>query len=173
MTLFTFTPASLGISPANPFEKFTATDGLFPLVDPCGVLVRSDASLLTFPDAVDKNIVFEGCMENNYDAGAIVVTMFWIAKTAIAGDVVWSVEWVRQRSADAIARPYAPAKTVVSTARPVNGDIRSAMIAFTQIEADGISARNPYKIRVRRNGADGSDTMVDTAQLFMVTVEEP
>jgi hypothetical protein len=169
---FTFTPASTGVSPAGDLVSYDSVDAVFPGSNPAGVVVRDDVSLITFPAAVDQNILYEGTVDNGYNAGLLVVDLFWLAAVAVAGNVVWGVAWARQRNGDAISRPFAPQKTVGSTAQPVNGDIRKATVVFTQAEADAVAPADPYKIRVRRNGADGADTMVDTAQLLRVTVRE-
>jgi hypothetical protein len=161
------------------FERFTANDAVFPFVDPAGVTVRSDAPLVTFPrgavppdpgDAID--ILFEGSMDVNYDGGPFTIDLYWLAATAVAGDVEWTGAIARQADSDAINRPFATEIVAVSTAPAVNGDIRRVTLAFTNADADSIAAGNPYRLRIRRNGASGADTMDDTAQLLRVTVQE-
>jgi hypothetical protein len=161
------------------FERFTALEAVFPLTNPAGAIVRSNAPLVTFPrgavppdpgDAID--IHFEGSMDANYDGGPFSIDLYWLAATAVAGDVEWVGAIARQDDGDALNRPFATAIVIVSTAPAVNGDIQRATLAFTNADADSISAGNPYRLRIRRNGASGADTMDDTAQLLRVTVQE-
>lgn len=167
-----FIAASSPVSPAGDLVSYDAIDAVFPTTDPAGVIKRNDVPLITFPEAVDRNVLYEGTIDNGYNGGLLVVDLFWLAAVAVAGDVLWGVAWTRQRDGDAISRPFAAQKTALSTAQPVNGDIRKATVVFTQAEADGVTPADPYKIRVRRNGANVLDTMTNTAQLLRVTVRE-
>ncbi len=155
------------------FDYFAPSDGLFPTAQPAGTVTRDDELLITFAQLVDSDILFPGAMDEKYDGGTIAVDIYWVAAAAIADDVRWSVEWLRQAGGDAISGAFAAPKTVDSTAPGVNGDIAKATITFTQAEADSVAAGDPYRIRVRREGTNNNDTMTDTAQLLRVTVEEP
>jgi len=172
MAKFTFAGAPSPVSPAGDLVSYDASDAVFPFTSPAGVVERDDVPLLTFVAGEDRNILYEGSIDNGYNAGPLVVDLFWLAAAAIAGDVVWHIAWTRQRNGDSISRPFAPPQMVVSTVQPVNGDIRKATVIFSQAEADGVTPADPYKIRVRRNGVSGLDTMIDTAQLLRVTVRE-
>jgi hypothetical protein len=172
MPKFTFTPSPSPVSPAGDLVAYDGIDAVFPTADPAGIVKRADVPLVTFPAAVDRNVLYEGAVDNGYNGGLLVLNLFWLAAVAVAGDVLWGVAWTRQRDGDAITRPAAPEKTVLSTAPAVNGDIRQATVIFSQVEADGVTPADPYKIRVRRKGTNGQDTMADTAQLLRVTVRE-
>jgi hypothetical protein len=155
------------------FERFTANEAVYPAANSAGAIVRSDVPLVTFPDTgIVVDVLFEGSMDENYDGGPLTFDLYWLAAAATLGNVEWEAAIARQADGDAITRPFAAAIVVVSTAPLVNGDIRLASFAFTNADADLISAGDPYRLRIRRNVASGSDTMTDTAQLLRVTVEE-
>jgi hypothetical protein len=91
------------------------------------------------------------------------------------GDVVWFVSWERDSalpfSANLTVDSYAAEKAIVSPAPPAFGQIRKASLVFTQAEADGLSAGDPYRLRVRRDGGALLDTLVGNVLLFRIDTE--
>jgi hypothetical protein len=157
-------------------DYFTPKDAVLPAGTGCFSTGINKHPLIAFPDASspDNAIFFEGVMGKDWGESFITVDVYWVSP-AIVGDVVWFVAWERDSalpfSANLAVDSYAAEKAIVSPAPPVFGQIRKASLVFTQAEADGLSAGDPFRLRVRRDGGALLDTLVGNALLFRVDTE--
>jgi len=159
------------------FDYFTATDAVFVTASPALGVIRNSHPLVVYPYSALGPITADADFQGvRYVwllpiSGNILVRLLWAAETAIAGGVEWFVAFERD---DALGvnlnvNSFAPAKSVVSAAPPVAGQLREAQITFTPAEYDGILAGEAYRMRISRtSGGAGPDTMLDDAQLFRV-----
>jgi hypothetical protein len=157
-------------------DCYTALDAVFPAGQSpgAGSVGRNNHPLVGFAADKNEHIYFGNCLAADYNPAATLrMTIFWVAETAIVGDVVWFVAWERDNVAgqDIDADGFAAEKSVTSTAPGASGVIQSGVINFTQAEADAIEAGDPYRIRLRRFGGDGADDMAGDAQLFRLSIE--
>ena len=157
-------------------DYFTADDAVYPASTACFPEGENKHPLVSYPEASspDNAIFFPGVMGKDWGESFITVDIYWVAP-AIVGDVVWFVSWERDSalpfSANLSADSYAAEKSVASTAPPAYAQIRKASLVFTQAEADGLSAGDPFRLRVRRDGGVLLDTLSGDAQLFRVYTE--
>ncbi len=152
------------------FPSLTAT---FPTSDAATFTVRNTHRLLAFPAGVDRSAYFTGVLPEAYGGAGLTVGIEWIAASATAGDVVWGVAFERHGQVlDLDTDSFATEKTTTSTAQSTNGVKRVAEITFTNTEIDGLLAGEQYRIRVRRVGTNGSDTMSGDAQVAIVTISQ-
>lgn len=157
-------------------DCYTALDAVFPSGQSPGAAAvgLNNHPLVGFAEDENEWIFFGNCLAADYNPAATLrVTIFWVAESAVAGDVVWFLAWERDNVAgqNITADGFAAEKSVVSTAPGVVGVIQSAVLNFTQAEADAIAAGDPYRIRLRRFGGDGVDDMTGDAQLFRLSIE--
>lgn len=125
--------------------------------------------VLDCADAATTDCLFSDIMPQNANlASGLTVIIKWTAHTAVTGAVRWQVAFGRLNSSIATAT-FDTAGLVTST---VNGTIDSistaTVTALTTI--NGITSGDLYVVKVSRLGADGADTMTDTAELCSVEV---
>lgn len=161
----------LGTSDASAFDYYTAIDAIFAGVPVASPVVREAHPLVAHAAGVEQGFLLEGSMPSAYDGGIITAELYWLAATAVAGNVVWTLAWERLNQFHVVTPPsFSPAKSAVSPAPPVN-QIQKATIAFTQAEAAGIDAGEPYRLRLTRDGAHADDTMTGAAQFLRLNIE--
>ncbi len=171
----------VGTAPGGPtvgrsFESFTALDAIFPtgVVGGPTAITRADSLLISFNDALNRDILFPGAMDVKYNGATLTVAVYWVAETAIIGDVVIDAGFKRLNATENIdTAAFAALLTTTVAAPGVNGDIVRTTFAFTQVQADGIVAGDPYQLLISRRGQVITDTMLGNWQLLRVTVSEP
>lgn len=150
----------------------TLTKALYPSGAP-GRGVRNARPVWEFDDVADESIIFMDVMEPSYQGNDIDVRIQWAGNGATTGDVKWNVEWERINTGlDLDGDSYAAAQTVTTTTSGTDGQTVISTISFTQAQADGILASEPYRLRLTRDADAGGDTMTVDAQVLCVVVEE-
>ena len=158
---------------ANTVARFGANDGVFPATDPAGTINRNDHALLTFPDAATTDILFEGIVDRIYNFNrSLVVDIHWCAATAVAGSVRWvaQIENLAEGGQDLDVDGFPVGVGAAQATNATAGVLTYTGLTMTNAQADGIVAGNSFRLRVRRDGTDGSDTMTDTAQVLAVEI---
>jgi hypothetical protein len=173
---------SLGAGGAGSMDSFQAdaVDAVFQSVDiGAGALpnatpnVRGTHAVLDFSQAIDAGNPWQLHIPIGYQGGTLRVNIYWVGHPENAGDCLWAAAFERNNVAHNVdADDFAAAQTVASPAPASAGDIQLASIDFTQAQADGVVAGDPFRLFVGRLGADGDDTLAGTAQLLRVVVEE-
>jgi hypothetical protein len=159
-------------------DYFTAADARYP---PAGTgqpapINRNSHDLLAYANPGNQWAYFPGVMGKDYGGLILTVELFWAATVGI-GNVVWFVAWERDEATFFVpgvnldVNSFAAEKAVISPAPVAVGDLRRAVLVFTNAEADGVMAGDPYRLRVRRSGGSASDDMGGAAQLFRISLE--
>lgn len=124
------------------------------------------------PDAVRTDFYFARLMPvfgaSNVN---IAVSPMWRSLGVTAGDVVWGARLYALSSGDATndeAKAFAAAATVVSTVNPSAKGPKSATITVTGL--DSLAVGDYMLLNLYRDGANVSDTMLDTAILMGCTI---
>lgn len=177
----------------NVFDRFTAADAIFELVNGAtnlaAIAARNDRAVLNFadggPPGTDDNqtIVFASVIPQDYNDAtkSLEVRLDWAAPVGIiAGDVVWDVAWEALHDKangspldiDVAGGSFAAAKTVTSTTAGVTGQITRSVLTFTSAEADALLGGEGYRLWVKRDTDDAADTLVGDASLLRVSVAE-
>jgi hypothetical protein len=137
---------------------------------------RGTNSVLPFDAGVIEGIAWQRAMPLIYTAGAALeLKIYWVADTAIVGDVIWAAAFERDNAAghDIDADDFAALQTApASTAPGVAGVIQVATIPFTSAQIDAVVAGDPFRLFIQRTATDGGDTMAGDAQLVRAVLEE-
>lgn len=153
---------------------FTAQSASLPSSGAAAFTVRNDRLFLAYDDAADEDAYFVGVLPLSYGSGDIDVTLFWTGDTATSGNAYWEVSWeaIDNAGPDLDSDSFATAQAVGDTAPSTAGVIRYVVLTFTQAQADGVGAGEAFRLRVRRAGTNGSDTLSGDAHLFAVAIDE-
>lgn len=114
-------------------------------------------------------------MLDGYDGGGLTVTLIWSAATATSGNVVWGVA-IRAMPDDAenIGTSHTYDYNAVTAGAPsASGEVAYDTITFTNgADMDSWADGQAAVVRVRRDAANGSDTMTGDAELWGVVIRE-
>lgn len=162
---------------ASPFVALLPVDSVAPVgtTSFAAFSSRNGHGILAFDKAVDEEAaLWEAVMPAGYADGDVTVKLFWAANAVTSGDVKWGVAFERINASglDIDADSFASQQTATTTCGGTDGYVVTTSITFTQAQADGISAGEPFRIVVVRHGDDAADTMDADAQLLRVSVEE-
>jgi hypothetical protein len=161
-----------------------AVDAIFRRIDLGAGLInnpqaRAEGShpVLAFDEAVVEGIAWAKFMPKDYTAGSsLTVDVYWVARTAILGDVIWAAAFERDSNVppdNVLVDSFAALQTAAaSTAPVVLGNIQKATIAFTSAQIDGLLAGEPMRLFVQRTAGAVGDTMVGDAEILDVIVSE-
>jgi hypothetical protein len=161
-----------------------AVDAIFRRIDLGAGLIpnpqaRAEGShpVLAFDEAVIEGIAWQKFLPKDYTAGTnLTVSVYWVARTAILGDVIWAAAFERDSNIppdNVLVDSFAALQTAAaSTAPGVLGNIQRATIAFTSVQIDGLLSGEPLRLFVQRTATDVGDTMVGDAEILDVVVEE-
>ena len=137
--------------------------------------VRNGHRIAKFPDGVVTETFFTLNMPTVFANGDIEVKIHWMAESAIVGDVVWAVAFERhQPGVDDLDTDSFAADVVAAaeTTAGASGQTVETVIPVSAAQYDGLVQGSQFRLRVRRLGSDGGDTMVDIAQLMTVVIEQ-
>lgn len=136
---------------------------------------RNAQLVLEFDAAADEAAIFAGVMPRAYAGGGLTCNICWCADSATTGDVIWGISLERnQDETDTVASDsFATERTVTSAAPGTAGLVQYASIAFTNgAQMDSIAVGERFRMKLRRVGSNGSDTMSGDAQALTVEVIE-
>jgi hypothetical protein len=137
---------------------------------------RNSIPVLDFDAASDEDAVFGAVLPRFYGGGGITATLYWLASSAVAGDVIWNAAFERNHAngddldADSFATAQAAAAT---TANGTSGKVITSTITFTDgAQIDSLAAGEAFRLKVTRDANAGGDTMAGDAELLMVELKE-
>lgn len=129
---------------------------------------------LDFDAATAESAYFTGVVPSHYAGGGFTFDLHWVAATATSGDVVWSVAWEEMdaNNNDLDADAFGTASTATGTANGTSGKVTKTTVTVSHANAGSPAAGDAFRVRVRRDAADGADTMSGDASLLCVHVRE-
>jgi hypothetical protein len=137
---------------------------------------RNAHPTLEFLAGADNAAIFGGMLPRNYSGNGITLTLVWMAASATSGNARWLCDWERLQNnttnAGSDAFDGADAQAVNSAAPGTSGIVTYQTLAFTNAQIGGLMAGEAFRLRVKRNGSNGGDTMTGNAQLLRVEVKE-
>lgn len=160
-----------GGSGGNDLARFTANSETTLDTVGVGISSRNGHPIVAFDQTVDEGIIFHGIMSQDYSAGTMTLDMEFAGDGVTTGDVKWLVSW-EAAPADLDVDSFHTAKTVTTTTSGTDGGTVTSTITFTQAEADGLAAGDPFRLKVVRDADDAGDTMTADAQLLSVHVRQ-
>jgi len=136
--------------------------------------VRNEHPVLDFEDAGTKEAVFTGVLPRSYAGGGLTVNVHFAMSSATSGNVVWNAEIERMHSTQDIdSAGFAAAQSHTEAAPGTNGYPAVAEITFTDgAQMDSLAAGEAFRIRISRDGGNGSDTASGDAELLAVEIKE-
>ena len=135
---------------------------------------RNNHPVLDFDAAAVESAIFSGILPNHYQGGGLTVKLHWAATSATSGNVVWNVYIERVGTAqDMDSDSFASAQTATTATSGTSGILVVTSIAFTSgAQMDSLAAGEVFRIKVEREGSNGSDTMTGDAELRLVEIRE-
>lgn len=135
---------------------------------------RGTHAVLAFDDATVEGIPWQKYMPEGYTPGSsIAVDVYWVAGTAILGDVVWAAAFENNNAGhNILTDSFAALQTATGTAPGTLGDEQLTTIAFTSAQIDGIVANDPHRLFLQRTAGAVGDTMAGDAEVVRVVVRE-
>jgi len=151
---------------------FDANDAIYNINHRATASSRNGHPIIKFSDADADGVTFGDTIPNAYGAETITVDIDWVAETATSGAVSWFVSFEHNapNDNDIDSDSYATAKSGTSTTNVTNGKITRTSITFTQVEADGVTANDHFRLKLIRDPADVGDTMSGDAELLKISV---
>jgi hypothetical protein len=134
---------------------------------------RNNHPTLEFDPATLWNAFWSAVLPHNYSAvTGLTVDVYWIS-TSITGNCIWLGAFEYMDAADDLTTDTFAATQTVTTAAPgTTGNPATSTLVFTNAQIDGLIAGGPFRFRLQRDAANGSDTMANNAQVLLVVIRE-
>lgn len=134
--------------------------------------IRNNVGVLDADAAAVEVVILEGVLPANYAGGGLTFNFWFKATTATTGDVVTGAA-IERGNTDIDSDSFASEKTVTSTTDGTCGISKKGTISYTSgAEMDSLAAGEPFRIKLARNGSDGSDTMAGDAEYHAAELKE-
>lgn len=147
---------------------WTTNDAIFPATTPAAATSRNGHALVAFDDTTAESIILEGVVPSGYGGANLEVHVHWVAASATTGDVRWGAAFERTNT-DIDTDSFATQQTVDDTTNGMSGIPEVTVIAFTQAQADGITAGDSFRLEIERVSFV---SMVGDAQFLRVALVE-
>jgi len=129
---------------------------------------RNSIAVLDFDDTASEAAVFAQVMSEAAALGSgLKIRIHWMATAAVTGNVVWGAQ-IERSNTDLDADSFDTAATTTGSANASSGIVTVTEILLTTI--DSVTAGDLYRLKVYRDAANGSDTMVGDAELVAVEI---
>jgi hypothetical protein len=129
--------------------------------------------VLEFDSSTQEAAVFSDVMNRGYSGGNIVVNVWFMCDTnTTAGEeVVWEGAWEKMNTLDLDGDSFDTAiEASPATCSTTAGIMTMATITFTSSQIDGLTAGDPFRFKLLRDPANGSDDL-DTIDAQVVLIE--
>ena len=150
--------------------RFTAADNQPPESGFATLDTRNSILVLDFDAGATESAVFVGVVPHGADlSSGILVRIHFAATSATSGNVKLRADFERMTT-DIDSDSFDTATDVTVATNATSGVLTVAEITCTAI--DGLTAGDAFRVRVRRVGADGADTMSDDLELVAVELRQ-
>lgn len=159
----------------NSLIQFTGKSMEPPSSNYAQVVIRNGIFTLAFDAATAESVVFRGVLPSHYSGGGLTIDIYWMAASATSGDVVWGVEIERAQDGgtDQDADSFATQQTATGTANGTSGiKTKTTVTCSSGANMDSLAAGEPFRLRLQRVAASGSDTMTGDAQFCEMHLKE-
>lgn len=154
---------------------FTVNNAEYPDSAAASIDERGEHLVLDFDAAAAEEVLFMGWLSSNYSGLGIDVIVKWAAETATSGNVVHetSFERVLAGTTDLDVASFATAKTGTAATNGTSGVTTHTTIAHTNgAQMDGLLVNEFFRLKYRRLGTNGSDTMTGDMELLSIYLRE-
>jgi hypothetical protein len=137
---------------------------------------RNGHPVLDFDSSTQEAAVFSGVLNRGYSGGNLVVDIWFSCDTNTTADeeVVWEAAFEKLNTQDLDSDSFATAiEASPATCSTTAGVMTMATITFTSAQIDGLTAGDPFRIKVLRDPANAGDDL-DTidAELRIVEIRQ-
>lgn len=158
--------------PDDILATFDADDANLPSSGPAALISIQDYDLLAFDDSSIESAHFDGVMPENYTGRNIQVRIGWTS-VAEAGNVMWHAALARLNEDNTLfGTSYSTSVSGVDAAPNASGTVQEMLLQLSDANLNDISKVEDYRLRVRRIGDNGLDTLSGDAYLLNVSLEE-
>jgi hypothetical protein len=136
---------------------------------------RNAHLVLDFDASTDEEAHFVGFLPQNYAGSGIDVHIWHAASTATSGNVVLgsSFERIQAGTTDIDSDSFAAEQTTTVATAATSGVPSNTTIAHTNgAQIDSLAVGELFRLKIRRLGSNGSDTMTGDLELLGVYLEE-
>lgn len=156
---------------------FTPVAATFPSSNYATPDLRNNHPVLDFDGATDEEVFFEGVLPAFYSGGSIVIDLYVALTSATTGSFRYQTDFERindggpDLDADSFSGTF---QSAGGTASGTSGIPTKISITHTTAQIDGLTANEPFRLKVRRDadGTSGTDDIATDAELVRVVVRE-
>lgn len=129
---------------------------------------------LEYSAASSLEVVFAGLMPSIYGGGGVTLDIYYLMDAGTTGNVVAGAAFQRMQSADDLSGAVSWTENTVTDAIPGTAEnVGVATITFTDgADMASVGAGDPFRMRLRRLGADGSDTATGVMRVLKAVLKE-
>lgn len=134
--------------------------------------MENNIPCLSFDASTSYSAVFSDVLPANYAGGGITVTLVW-NDSQNTGNVVWAVSFERDNSGASLASDNFGTEQSLTVAAPGTAlNLAYSDVAFTNSQISSLGTGEMYRLKVRRDAANGSDTNTGSSFIFKVILKE-
>lgn len=150
------------------YGVFTPQDNQPPASAFATLDTRNSIALLDFDDTTEEAAIFFGAVPEAASLGSgLKVRIHWMATSSTTGNVRWGAQFERGNT-DLDSNSFDTAVEATTAAPGTSGIPTVTELTIPTI--DGLTAGDPYRVRIYRDTSDGADTMTGDAELVAVEV---
>jgi hypothetical protein len=135
---------------------------------------RNGHPVLDFDPALNEAGIFTCVLPSNYGGGGLTADILWLESTATSGDVVLGVAVEKDAAGgqNFDSDNFGTESTTTGTTNGTSGIPTKTTVTVTHANMGSPSAGDQVRVRVRRVGSNGSDTMTGDLELSSVHGKE-
>jgi hypothetical protein len=131
---------------------------------------RNSRTVIAYADSAYRDAIFPSVIPEGADlSSGVEVLIGWTGATATGSNVVWGCQWESEVT-NCDTSSYDTAVETTSSANATSGILSIARIVTTYL--DGLAPFTGSRLLIYRTGSVAADTMVGTAQLHWVCVNQ-
>ena len=166
--------APSGGSGTATLARWTALDNQPPASNYATFDTRNSIAVLDFDATTDESAVFVNIAPEGADfsAGAYVIIK-WMGTSATSGAAMWEAS-IERMNTDEDSDSFDSVLFASGTANGTSGIITSTSISLAAGDCDGLTAGEPFRLKISRdaNGTNGTDDMTGDAELVAVELQQ-
>jgi hypothetical protein len=138
-------------------------------------IARNSQLALAFDDSTAQSALFSDVLPRNYGGGGITLSLLWASASATSGNVVWAASFERFQSntTSLDSDSFASEQSITVACPGTSGLGFYSTIAFTDgSQINSIAVGERFRLKIRRDAANGSDTMTGNAEIVSVELKE-
>jgi hypothetical protein len=159
----------------NTLAKFFPNDNEPPSAAFATFDTRNGHPVLDFDAGTDEEAIFSDVLVRHYAGGGITAYVHYSMTSATTGDVVLDVQFERigDGQQDTDADGFAAVQSATVTVPGTSGNVDIAAIAFTDgAQMDSVAVGELYRVKVRRDANNASDTATGDLEFHALELKE-